>query len=249
MKLLLIDIGNTNTKIKVTGDSEVYSVQTSDKYTKEILSLLLPEQIKVEVDDVVISSVVPKALLPIKKYIQEEFKKEPIIIDPQTMKSHVNYPENVKSVFGADMFASMNAVASFEKTFLSIDCGTACTFNLVIDNNFIGTSIAPGLSTSHRALMSSASLIKYVSLNDESIKLLSTNTEDCVRGGTILGWSFMIDGFISEIKKEYKLDNLKVYLTGGVAHLLSPHIKNEITLEKDLLFRGLEELYKLNKEN
>ena len=56
MKLLLIDIGNTNTKIKVTGESEVHSVQTSDKYTKEILSLLLPEQIKVEVDDVVISS-------------------------------------------------------------------------------------------------------------------------------------------------------------------------------------------------
>ena len=248
MKLLLIDIGNTNTKIKVTGSDEVHTIQTSDKYTKEILSMLLPEQIKVDVDDVVISSVVPKALLPIKKFIQEEFNMEPIIIDPKTTKSFVNFPDNVKNIFGSDMFSSMNGVAVKEDTFLSIDCGTACTFNLVINHDYVGTSIAPGLSTSHRALLSNAAQIQFVGLKEEPVKLLADNTEDCVKSGTILGWSFMIDGFINEIKKEYNLDNLKVFLSGGVSHLLAPHIKNEITVEKDLIFKGLVELYILNKE-
>ena len=83
----------------------------------------------------------------------------------------------------------------------------------------------------------------------KKIKLLANNTEDCVKSGTILGWSFMIDGFISEIKKEYNLDSLKVYFTGGVSHLIQPHLKNEVTVERNLIFRGLTELYNLNKEN
>lgn len=249
MNLLLVDIGNTNTKIKLSNEDEIFAIQTSDKYTPEILGMLLPDYLKVDVDGIVISSVVPKALLQLKRFLKEHYQKEPMVIDARTFKGYVEFPEEVKSGFGADMFTTMNAVASTEDTFLSIDCGTACTFNLVVDHKYIGTSIAPGLSTSHRALISNAALIQYVNLKEENIKLLANNTEDCVKSGTILGWSFMIDGFISEIKKEYNLDNLKVYFTGGVSYLIQPHLKNEVTVKRNLIFRGLTELYNLNKEN
>lgn len=249
MNLLLVDIGNTNTKMKLSNEDEIFAIQTSDKYTPELLGMLLPEYLKVDVDDIVISSVVPKALLQLKRFFKEQYSKEPIVVDAKTFKGYVDFPEEVKAGFGSDMFSTMNAVASKEDTFLSIDCGTACTFNLVVDHKYVGTSIAPGLSTSHRALLSNAALIQFVSLKEESVKLLATNTEDCVRSGTILGWTFMIDGFIDEVKKEYNLDNLKVYFTGGVSRLIKPHLKNDVELEKDLIFRGLMELYKLNKEN
>lgn len=249
MNLLLVDIGNTNTKIKLSNEDEIFAIQTSDKYTPELLGMLIPEYLKVEVDDIVVSSVVPKALLQLKRFFKEQYNKDPMIVDARTFKGYIEFPEEVKSGFGADMFSTMNAVASKEDTFLTIDCGTACTFNLVVDHKYVGTSIAPGLSTSHRALISNAALIQYVNLKEEHIKLLANNTEDCVKSGTILGWSFMIDGFISEVKKEYNLDNLKVFFTGGVSHLIQPHLKNEVIVERNLIFRGLTELYKLNKEN
>lgn len=247
MKILLVDIGNTNTKLKYNDSEEIITIQTSDKYTPEILEMLIPKISSGNVDGVIVSSVVPKATLPIKKFLKDRLGLDAMIVSSSTYKGYIKYP-TMRDELGSDMFSSTNGIAKDESTFLSIDCGTACTFNLIIDRNYIGTSIAPGLASSHRSLITNASLIQYVNLDSKSIKLLAQNTEDCVRSGSILGWSFMIDGFINAIKEEYKLDNLKVFLTGGTAHLVFPHLKNEVILSKNLVFKGLESLYELNKE-
>lgn len=244
--ILLVDIGNTNTKIKLDELDEIFEIGTSPQYNYDIIFHSLPEFLKVKIDGAIMSSVVPNATLPIKNFIKEYYKVEPLVVNT-SFKSRVSYPDIVKNELGTDMFTAINSLGKDNDTFLTIDCGTGTTYNLVVNRNYVGTAIAPGLILSHRSFVSAASLINYVNLVGD-VKLLSNTTESCVRGGTVFGWSFMIDGYISAIKKEYNLPDLKVFITGGASDLVMPHLTNEVTQKKDLIIKGLIDLYNLNKE-
>ncbi len=238
--ILLIDTGNTQTKFKLYSKDEFYMVKTS-----EVKSLVFKSYIKDEVDGAIISSVVKGVSDILKAKIKEEFGIDALVINTH-FKTNVNYPESMINELGTDMFASLEGATSLSNTFLSIDCGTATTFNLIIDNNYIGTTIAPGVYTAHNALFEKASLIDAIPL-DGCYDLLNQDTDRCVRAGTILGFSYLIDGFITDIKNKYRLDNLDVYITGGASKYIYRHLKNKTTRVVDLIFKGLIRLYDLNK--
>ena len=238
--ILLIDTGNTQTKFKLYSKEEFYMVKTS-----EINSLSFKSYINEVVDGAIISSVVKGASDILKRIIKEEYGIDALVVNTN-LKSNVFYDKDMVNKLGTDMFSSLEGAMSLSHTFLSIDCGTATTFNLVIDGKYIGTTIAPGVYTAHNALFTNASLIDEISL-DGDFNLLNRDTDTAVRAGTILGFTYLIDGFIDSIKDKYHLDNLDVYITGGASKYIHKHLKNSVTRIKDLIFRGLIRLYDLNK--
>jgi len=56
----------------------------------------------------------------------------------------------------------------------------------------------------------------------------------------------MIDGMIDRFNEEMG-ENLKVIATGGLASTIVRHCKHEITLDDELLLKGLNILYNKNK--
>lgn len=244
--ILLIDIGNSNTKFKLSDSDVVFEIQTSTSYTSANIEAIMPKAFLTSIEGAVISSVVPKASIAVVQYVRSQYNVKPLLINTDN-KTNVIYPTLVHNELGTDIMCSVEGALAFDDTYLTIDCGTANTFNLVIDKEFIGCAISPGVYTSHRALMQQAGLIHYVDLNGP-IKLIALSTDQCVRSGVIYGFAFMIEGFIQKIKEQYRLPNLKVYLTGGMSTIVYPMLKETVILSPNLVFEGMERIYYLNQE-
>ena len=105
--------------------------------------------------------------------------------------------------------------------------------------------IFPGVKLSLDALTSRAAQLPGISL-EQPKKVIGKNTVDCMRSGMMYGTAAMIDGMVERIEEELG-HSATVVATGGLAQFITPLCKREIILEKDLLLKGLNILYKKNK--
>lgn len=244
--ILLVDIGNTNTKLKYSSSEEVFSVRTSSKYSSRDLQKIFKDMPKKEIEGAIISSVVPLLTKPAKVFVEKVFSVKPLIVD-KGFKSHIKYPmKDEENELGADIFSALEASSLVIDTFLNIDLGTATTFNLVINNKFMGCAIAPGLMTSAKALIGNAAQIKAFDYDGTPL-LLGFNTTDSVEGGIINGWACIVDGYIRKIKEKYNLEDLRVFITGGDSRYILSELKEKVEPVKGLVFKGLESLFELNR--
>ena len=68
-----------------------------------------------------------------------------------------------------------------------------------------------------------------------------------MRSGIMFGAAAMLDGMIERMEAELG-KKTTVVATGGIAQFVAPLCKREIRLEKDLLLKGLNIIYKKNKK-
>ena len=68
-----------------------------------------------------------------------------------------------------------------------------------------------------------------------------------MRSGMMHGTAAMLDGIIERMEEEIG-HKATVIATGGMAQFITPLCKREILLEKDLLLKGLNIIYKKNKK-
>jgi type III pantothenate kinase len=114
------------------------------------------------------------------------------------------------------------------------------------DNTYLGGIIFPGVKISLEALTSRAAQLPGISL-DKPKQVIGKNTVDCMRSGMIYGTASMIDGLIDRMEEELGHPSTLV-ATGGMAQFITPLCKHDIILEKDLLLKGLNIIYKKNKK-
>lgn len=80
---------------------------------------------------------------------------------------------------------------------------------------------------------------------DRPKKVIGKNTVDCMRSGIMYGTAAMLDGMLDRVEEELGYSTT-VVATGGMAQFIAPLCRREMTLEKDLLLKGLNILYKKN---
>ena len=76
-------------------------------------------------------------------------------------------------------------------------------------------------------------------------KVIGTNTVDSMRAGILTGTACMLDGMIERFEAELGY-TLPVIATGGLAAAVAPLCKRKMTLDRDLLLKGLREIYRRN---
>ena len=113
------------------------------------------------------------------------------------------------------------------------------------DNLFVGGLIFPGVMVSLDSLTSRAAQLPGISL-DQPKKVIGKNTVDCMRSGMMFGTAAMLDGLIDRIADELG-HRSTIIATGGLAQFIVPLCKHDIILEKELLLKGLNIIYKKNK--
>jgi len=253
--ILAIDIGNTNIVLGGFSDDKLTFVariatnanKTEDEYATKIKSILsLHEVDKTEVKGSIISSVVPPLNSVMTRAIRIAYGVDAIMVGPG-IKTGINIVCDNPSTVGADLICA--CVAShhiYGSPSLVVDMGTA-TKMMVIDRNgaFIGVSIIPGVNIGLRALASGTAQLPQISLEAPK-SVIGKNTADCMRSGVVFGNACMIDGMIDRFNEEMG-ENLKVIATGGLASTIVRHCKHEITLDDELLLKGLNILYNKNK--
>lgn len=253
--LLAIDIGNTNLVIGCIRDDKILfkariatdRTRTSDQYGVEIKNMIEAFGVRVEdISDCIISSVVPPVFNSVKTGVIKVIGKQPMVVGPG-LKTGLNIHVDVPSQVGSDRIViAVAALAEYEAPLILMDLGTATTIDVVEPGNvYMGGVIVPGVKISLDALTSRAAQLPGISL-DKPRKVIGKNTIDCMRSGMMYGTAAMIDGLVDRMEEELGHPSTLI-ATGGLAQFVAPLCKRKIILEKELLLKGLNLIYKKNK--
>ena len=254
--LLAIDIGNTNIVIGVIREDEIIfkvriatdRTRTSDQYGVEIKNMLEAFDVRREdISDCIISSVVPPVFNSVRTGVIKMIGKQPMVVGPG-LKTGLDIQVDAPAQVGSDRIViAVAALAEYEAPLILMDLGTATTIEVVEpDNRYVGGVIFPGVMVSLDALTSRAAQLPGISL-DKPKAVIGKNTVDCMRSGMMYGTAAMIDGIIERIEEELG-HKATIVATGGLARFITPLCKREIILERDLLLKGLNIIYKKNKK-
>ena len=253
--LLAIDIGNTNIVIGCIENDEILfqariatdRTRTSDQYGVEIKNMLEAFNVhREDITDCIISSVVPPVFHSVRTGVVKVIGKQPMVVGPG-LKTGLNIQMDVPSQVGSDRIViAVAALAEYKPPLILMDMGTATTVEVVEEGNaYIGGVIFPGVKISLDALTSHAAQLPDISL-DKPKRVIGKNTVECMRSGTMYGTAAMIDGIVDRITEELGHSST-IIATGGMAQFITPLCKHEILLERDLLLKGLNIIYKKNK--
>ena len=253
--LLAIDIGNTNIVIGGIKDNQIVfeariatdRSKTSDQYAVDIKDILSLFDVKAEdIQDCIISSVVPPVFNSVRTGILKVTGKSPMVVGPGLktgLKIHMDNPAQV----GSDRIViAVAALAEYKPPLILMDLGTATTLEVVgEDNSYLGGCIIPGVRISLDALTSRTAQLPGIRL-ERPKRVIGKNTVDCMRSGIMYGTAAMLDGLVERIEAELGHKSTLI-ATGGLAQFITPLCRREIILEKDLLLKGLNVIYKKNK--
>lgn len=246
--ILLVDVGNSNI---VFGFSDGKTISNTfrlksftDKTSDEYYLLLRSVFASFEIEDVMISSVVPIITSALKKLFQSYYHIDAKVVGPGVKTGIQLKVDDPKSV-GADMICDAAGAAVLYNEAIIVDLGTATKYVYLKNNTFYGCSIAPGVAISMKALVSNAALLPNVELICPK-KVIATNTVACMQSGVIFGAASQVDGMITRIKEEINNQDIPVVATGGLSSLIVPLCKHEIVRKENLTIDGLLEIYRKN---
>ncbi len=254
--LLAIDIGNTNIVIGCIKDDAIKFkariatdyTRTSDQYGVEIKNMLEAFGVQREdISDCIISSVVPPVFHSVRTGVIKVIGKQPMVVGPG-LKTGLDIQVDSAAQVGSDRIViAVAALAEYEAPLILMDLGTATTIEVVQPpRTYIGGVIYPGVRLSLEALTGRAAQLPGISL-EKPRQVIGRNTVDCMRSGMMFGTAAMLDGIVERMEQELG-HRCTLVATGGMAQFIVPLCKREIILEKDLLLKGLNILYKKNKK-
>jgi type III pantothenate kinase len=171
----------------------------------------------------------------------EEFLKEQTRFHKLDHHSRVpiTTPVGKPETIGADRLALVVAAAHFfpDNNNLVIGLGSAVTYNYINRfHQFIGGSISPGMEMRFKSLQVFTAKLPLVKPH-WNFPLAGYDTKTNIQSGVIFGMAKEIDGVIEAYEERY--NNLHVLMTGGDAQHFMPFLKKKISVDQDLIFKGL----------
>jgi type III pantothenate kinase len=253
--ILAIDIGNTNIVIGGIDEQKTYFIErlstvhtkTELEYAVDIKTVLDIYHInKSEIEGCIISSVVPQVTNVARLAAEKILKLEVMVLGPG-IKTGLNLKIDNPAQLGADLVADAVAgVAGYPLPLIVIDMGTATTASVIDEQkNYIGGMILPGVGVSLDALTARASQLSGIGIEAPK-HVIGKNTIECMKSGVLYSNAGAIDGIIERIEEELG-KKATVVATGGLAKKIVPYCRRKITLDEDLLLKGLLIIYRKNK--
>ncbi len=230
---LIIDIGNTRTKLALFKDEELFHIEivTQNDFEKRALSLIDKHFIK--------KGILSSVIFLEKDRIAEISQK----IDLLELHSEVDVPfknnYGTPKTLGVDRIALVAAAINDfpEQNVLVIDAGTCITYDYVsAKKEYFGGAISPGIEMRYKAMHSFTNKLPELSRQKE-VNFIGNSTANSMHSGVIHGVIGEIDNFVRLYKE--KNGFLTVVLTGGDANYLANKLKIDIFAQPNFLLRGL----------
>jgi type III pantothenate kinase len=249
--LLAIDVGNTNVVFALFEGRQIMARwrvatdprRTADEYAVWLLQLMhLQGFDRDKVDQIIVSTVVPRALHNIEVLAQKYFRLDPLIAGQPPVEWGFDADVDEPRSLGADR--AVNAIAAHAKyagDLIVVDFGTATTFDVVDFNGaYKGGIIAPGINLSLDALVNATAKLPRIAIEAPTgnRSVIGRNTEDQMHIGVFWGYVAMMEGLIARVRAEIGRP-AKVVATGGLAVLFGEHTSIFDHVDTDLTLDGL----------
>jgi type III pantothenate kinase len=256
--LLAIDVGNTNVKVAVIEDGEIRlrwriatdARRTADEYAVWLLQLMAIEGVdRADIDDVIMSSVVPRAVHNITVLADKYFGRALLVAGQGDYLWPIQLDVAEPKSVGADR--AVNAIAAHAQhqgDIIMISFGTATTVDHVdYGGAYKGGLIAPGLNLSLDALVAAAAKLPRVAIEvPQDRSVIGRTTESQMLMGVYWGYVAMIEGLIARMKAEIGRPT-KIIATGGLATVFQEQGHLFDTVDPDLTLKGLALLYQIGR--
>ena len=252
MKLLLIDVGNTQTVIGRDVDRrfETWRLSTQAGRTADEYRLLLDSLLGPSLDGfdgAAISSVVPSGTVAMREAVAALTGTTPVVIGPGTRTGMPLRVDNPREV-GADRIVNaLGAVARYGAPVVTIDFGTATTVDLVgSEGEYRGGAIAPGIQVAADALVRATAALRRVDIVAPA-HAAGRSTVEAIQSGLVFGYAGLVEGLIERVLAEAGLsDDVPLVATGGLAGVVVEQCSRPIRLDSELTLRGLRVAWERN---
>ena len=252
--VLLFDIGNTNIKIGITQREDLATTyvlptdphQTSDSIGFRIVDVLShmsisPDEITACIGSSVVPDMNPIIRNAVKRYLNQRLLLAPEDV-PIPLENRYTRPEQV----GADRLVGAYAARKLypdARSIVSVDFGTATTFDCVQDNAYLGGLICPGVKSAASALASNTAKLPQISLEVHSdMPVFGRSTSTSINHGFIFGFAAMTEGLCERLSHTLE-GPMQVVATGGFAKDIARVTSCFDHVRSDLLMEGLRLLY------
>jgi len=253
VKLLVVDVGNTQTHLGVYADGELIHdwrfatvrESTSDELGAALRALLALRGLEFsDLDASIVSATVPSLRPQWTGMASRYLGHEMLLVGPGLKTGMPIRYDNPREI-GPDRL--VNAVAGYERVggaCVIVDFGTAVTHDVVsAGGEYLGGVIFPGVEISLEALSSRAAALPTIDLTPPRA-LIGKSTIDAIRAGVLYGYAGMVDGIIGRLHQE--LGEFKTLATGGLAGAVVPHCATIDIADELLTLTGLRIIWERN---
>lgn len=245
--LFAIDVGNTQILMGVYEGDELrfhWRLSTNRARTVDEFGILARTLFSLDglqsrdVEQIVISSVVPPLDGALDRLGKEYFDVDPLFVTPALVHDMEVLYEPASDV-GSDRI--VNAVAAREiygKPAIVVDFGTATTFDVInADGAYVGGAISPGIGISADALTRRAARLPRVEIARPDT-VIGRTTVGSMQAGIFFGYVDLVNGIVGRITEELGGEPV-VIATGGWAPVISPECPRDQHVDPLLTLTGL----------
>lgn len=253
--LLAIDCGNTNT-VFALWDGATFAAtwriatdhrRTADEYFVWLSTLMTLKGISPRIDEVIISSTVPRVVFNLRVLADRYFETRPLVVGKADCVLPVPPRVDEGTQVGPDRL--VNAAGAHDRhggDLIVVDFGTATTFDVVAeDGAYVGGVIAPGANLSLQALHMSAAALPHVDISRPQ-GVIGRNTVACMQSGIYWGYVGLVREICARVRAEYDRP-MRVIGTGGLAPLFDQTEDLFDLVDDDLTMHGLTVIHAYNK--
>ncbi|MDO5520390.1 MAG: type III pantothenate kinase [bacterium] len=254
--VLVIDIGNTNITCGVFEGDDLKTTfrlttklqRTSDEYGVFICELLRVNNICIEeIEQVLISSVVPNINYSFQNGIIKYIGKKPLLVGAGTKTGIKIQIANPKEAGPDRIVDAVGAYNLYGGPVLVIDFGTATTYDLITeDGAFIAGVTSPGIRISANALWKDTASLPEIEIKKPET-ILAKDTITSMQAGLVYGYIGQTEYIIRKMKEEAGITDLKVVATGGLGKMIADEVEEIDIYDPMLTLKGLNLIYKKNK--
>jgi type III pantothenate kinase len=246
--MLLVDVGNTHTVYGLRDDEQVIARwrqatdgrRTADEHRVFLRGCFSESGYDFDgLTSACLASVVPEATEPLCDALRNLVGAESLLVVGPGVRSGVPVRVDNPREVGADRI--VNAAGAFDlcrSGLIVVDFGTATTFDVVAeDGAYLGGAIAPGLQSSHDALVRRASKLRRVDVAAPS-RATGRTTEEAMQSGLYFGYAGLVSGLVKRLRAEHKAVRT-VVATGGLARAMAAVCPEVDEVIEDLTLHGL----------
>ncbi len=250
MTLLVVDIGNTTTKVGAWEAGAVAGLSVGPTHEgpdpgESVRQAMAAAGVAGEAE-VALSSVVPEATKAWADWCRQGNHRL-FVVRGDTATPLVNRYRAPERLGPDRLAAAVGARRRCGAPVIVVSVGTTVVVDAVsLADEYLGGAIWVGMAGGFDALAESTAALPKASCDTPSTPI-GADTEACIRAGAIYGTAALIDGLAARIRETIG-ENAPLVVTGGDAELLSPYLEVPHEVVPTLTLEGIAAIWEHNRE-